>query len=38
MGEDENPITAEDISIDVAKDKEDDARGMLKKHEQARSG
>lgn len=30
----ENPITAEDISIDIPKDKEVDFRAMLKNHEE----
>ena len=38
MGEDEKPITADDIDIDVPEDKVADVRTMLKKHEGAWSG
>ena len=38
MGEDEKPVTADDINVDVPDDKVDEVRAMLRKHEKAWSG
>lgn len=35
MDEDEKPVTAKDITIDVPNDKEDEFRALLKKHKRA---
>lgn len=38
IGEEEKPVTAADIYIDVLKDKEDNVRALLTKHERSWSG